>query len=217
MTLFLQRQLSQLSCASMISDICFDDQHDRTEQQAIGSVQWSVYKSYLQAVHSKVYVIIIVLTFVVVQFGLSGLDIYIAQWVNWEQNVATGHRNKEMMVPKNESLLFEQNHNVENIIETEKRQRYILLYSVLMTVVAYMFVHRTFAFYTMCLRASINLHEKIFNGITRATMFFYNNNPSGRILNRFAKDITNIDVVLPPSLMDCLAVSASEYLIYEIQ
>lgn len=43
-------------------------------------------------------------------------------------------------------------------------------------------------------------------------MFFYNTNPTGRILNRFAKDIGNIDVLLPPALMDALSVSRESLL-----
>lgn len=90
--------------------------------------------------------------------------------------------------------------------QNEHRNNYIMFYSVLMAVATYIFVHRTFAFYALCLRATTNLHDQVFRGISRATMFFYNTNPSGRILNRFAKDIGNIDVLLPPALMDALSV-----------
>ena len=76
-----------------------------------------------------------------------------------------------------------------------------------MAVATYVFVHRTFAFFQMCLKASINLHDKLFRGIVRSTMFFYNHNPSGRILNRFSRDIHSIDTAVPASMMDCLSVS----------
>lgn len=87
------------------------------------------------------------------------------------------------------------------------RLSYIITYAILMAAATYAFVNRTFAFFFMCLRASIKLHDKLFRGVSRATMFFYNNNPSGRILNRFASDINNIDTLLPPSLIECLMVS----------
>lgn len=88
-----------------------------------------------------------------------------------------------------------------------EREWFIIYYAILMAIATYVYVHRTFAFFAMCLKASIKLHDKLFRGITRATMFFYNNNPSGRILNRFSKDINSIDTLLPPALMDCLSVS----------
>lgn len=97
--------------------------------------------------------------------------------------------------------------STENFGESEDdlRHRFVMMYAILMAVATYVFVHRTFAFFAMCLQASINLHDHIFRGISRATMFFYNNNPSGRILNRFSKDISSIDTLIPPALMDCLA------------
>lgn len=39
------------------------------------------------------------------------------------------------------------------------------------------------------MRASRNLHNTMFSGVTRANMYFFHTNPSGRILNRFSKDM----------------------------
>lgn len=41
----------------------------------------------------------------------------------------------------------------------------------------------------ICSRASQKLHNSMFNGVISATMRFFDTNPSGRILNRFSKDI----------------------------
>lgn len=95
--------------------------------------------------------------------------------------------------------------NILGESEEDQRHRFVMIYAILMAVATYVYVHRTFAFFAMCLQASINLHDHIFRGISRATMFFFNNNPSGRILNRFSKDISSIDTLIPPALMDCLA------------
>lgn len=37
------------------------------------------------------------------------------------------------------------------------------------------------------MRASRNLHNTMFQGVSRARMYFFHTNPSGRILNRFSK------------------------------
>jgi ATP-binding cassette subfamily C (CFTR/MRP) protein 4 len=37
-------------------------------------------------------------------------------------------------------------------------------------------------FFAMCMRASVNLHNAMFSSITRATMWFFNNNPSGKYI-----------------------------------
>lgn len=44
----------------------------------------------------------------------------------------------------------------------------------------------------------------MFKGIISTTMQFFNSNPSGRILNRFAKDMGVIDELLPRVLLDAI-------------
>lgn len=41
---------------------------------------------------------------------------------------------------------------------------------------------RSATFVSVCMKASMNLHNKMFNAITRATMYFFNTNSSGKIL-----------------------------------
>lgn len=83
-----------------------------------------------------------------------------------------------------------------------------------MLFVLYLVFHRSFQFFSMCVRASVRLHDKLFRGITRATMYFFNTNPSGRILNRFSKDIGSIDTTLAVALMDTILVKKYYYKTY---
>lgn len=90
---------------------------------------------------------------------------------------------------------------------TAKREWLIIVYTCIMVLGAICYLSRSFSFYRMCLRISINLHDMIFRGISRAKMIFFNNNPSGRILNRFARDINNVDSLLPNIIVDVFDVS----------
>ncbi|XP_067646399.1 probable multidrug resistance-associated protein lethal(2)03659 [Eurosta solidaginis] len=65
---------------------------------------------------------------------------------------------------------------------------------------------RSFLFFNVAMRASINLHNSMFRGITRAAMYFFNTNPSGRILNRFSKDMGQVDEILPAVMMDVIQI-----------
>ena len=52
------------------------------------------------------------------------------------------------------------------------------------------------------MRASRKLHNEMFHKLLRAESRFFDVNPSGRILNRFSKDMGSIDEVLPVTLFE---------------
>lgn len=114
--------------------------------------------------------------------------------VNWEENYGDLDDN-----PGNESTIFDP--------EWWTTERHVYLYSILIVALFILIVSRSFAFYQMCLRVSINLHDMLFRGVTRATTWFFNQNSTGRILNRFSKDIGTIDSNLPIVIVDCLQVN----------
>lgn len=84
----------------------------------------------------------------------------------------------------------------------QEREMFLIVYTCVMVVGTICFLVRSFSFFRMCLRISINLHDMIFRGVTRAKMIFFNNNPSGRVLNRFARDINNVDSLVPNIMVD---------------
>lgn len=88
-----------------------------------------------------------------------------------------------------------------------ERESLIFAYAAIMAIGNIFYLLRSFLFFRMCLQISINFHDMIFRGISRAKMIFFNNNPSGRILNRFAKDINNIDSLLPTFMIRVLEVN----------
>lgn len=120
--------------------------------------------------------------------------------VDWEQ-----HHIVRALARNNATMPVDSADAVKAIIE--RRFQYIYTYAAAIAVVLYLVFQRSFAFFQMCLRASRRLHDRLFRGITRAWMRFFNANPSGRILNRFSTDIGSIDTVLPLALMDVLLVS----------
>ncbi|KAH8350457.1 hypothetical protein KR067_002068 [Drosophila pandora] len=67
-------------------------------------------------------------------------------------------------------------------------------------------ISRFFVFYNAAMRASIRLHESMLRGVTRAAMYFFHTNPSGRILNRFAKDLGQVDEELPSNMVNVMQV-----------
>ncbi|CAG5018016.1 unnamed protein product [Parnassius apollo] len=65
---------------------------------------------------------------------------------------------------------------------------------------------RSLLFLWICMRSSIKLHNSMFSNILAATMRFFDTNPSGRILNRFSKDMGIVDEILPRMFLDSMQV-----------
>jgi ABC-type multidrug transport system fused ATPase/permease subunit len=70
-------------------------------------------------------------------------------------------------------------------------------------------VARAVIFFVASVDASKKLHASMFAGVVRAPNSFFERNPSGRILNRFASDMAAVDEMLPPAFFDFLAIGAT--------
>uniref|UniRef100_A0A182KEI1 Multidrug resistance-associated protein lethal(2)03659 n=1 Tax=Anopheles christyi TaxID=43041 RepID=A0A182KEI1_9DIPT len=93
----------------------------------------------------------------------------------------------------------------------EEEDRYIDIYVFTALTVATVVITltRSMFFFRTAMKASRKLHDAMFNGITRASMYFFNTNPSGRILNRFSKDMGQIDEYLPSVTVDVIQIFLS--------
>lgn len=100
---------------------------------------------------------------------------------------------------------IEKNYTTEN--ETIPRDTIMYLYTAMTLGTIVVAVFKSIYYMLFFAVASRNLHDYIFSKIIKATMRFYNNNPSGRILNRFSKDLGTIDEYIPSVLIDVLEVS----------
>uniref|UniRef100_A0A182K606 Uncharacterized protein n=1 Tax=Anopheles christyi TaxID=43041 RepID=A0A182K606_9DIPT len=196
-----------------------DPNHPHKESQLTGRIGWRVYKSFFAAVESNLLLGLTVVLVLLAQASMSGIDYYISQWVNWEEyssaldrlksnrtEMATDeyHRNSSSNGNDSESS-FPIPAKLEGSIFTQlSRHEFIVMYAVAMLFMFVLSLSRSFLFFYICLRATIRLHDRLFRGITRATMYFFNTNPSGRILNRFSRDIGCIDTFLPFAMMDCI-------------
>jgi ATP-binding cassette subfamily C (CFTR/MRP) protein 1 len=58
----------------------------------------------------------------------------------------------------------------------------------------------TLSLYVGTLRAARFIHSQLLTRIFRAPMEFFDQTPTGRILNRFSKDVEAVDADLPATL-----------------
>ncbi|XP_076243243.1 ATP-binding cassette sub-family C member 4 [Calliopsis andreniformis] len=86
--------------------------------------------------------------------------------------------------------------------ELEPINNYLYIYTAIVVGVFCIGITRSFIFYKVCIMCSQKLHDMAFNALIRTGMRFFDTNPSGRILNRFSKDMGAIDELLPKAILD---------------
>ena len=85
--------------------------------------------------------------------------------------------------------------------EDQRDKRNLAIYGGLVGAAFILLVIRAFGFYSVSLRSSERLHDKMVVAVLHAPVFFFDSNPVGRILNRFSRDIGCMDEVLPKTFL----------------
>ncbi|XP_073944220.1 probable multidrug resistance-associated protein lethal(2)03659 [Choristoneura fumiferana] len=187
---------------------------EEAEMKSAGAVSAQVYGAYLSASgHSLVVTLMVAIAILAQVFG-SGSDWWTSYWVNLEEKQPQELMNR---IGSNPPATLEAIQNVTQSMlddvhyENSLISRYECIYIYTGMVVALVVISllRSFMFFSMAMRASTRLHNKMFSAITRAPMRFFHVNPSGRILNRFSKDMGAVDEVLPAALLDVLQIGLS--------
>lgn len=65
---------------------------------------------------------------------------------------------------------------------------------------------RSIIFFKVCMTSSQKLHDRMFYGLLRAPMRFFDINPSGRVLNRFSRDMGAMDDILPRVALESIQI-----------
>ncbi|XP_032235067.2 ATP-binding cassette sub-family C member 4 isoform X2 [Nematostella vectensis] len=84
----------------------------------------------------------------------------------------------------------------------QKKIEPIAIYGALIAITILLAVGHTVMFFVVVLNASQTLHTKMANAVLRVAMNFFHENPTGRILNRFSRDIGIMDEELPRLMLD---------------
>ncbi|KAJ8966239.1 hypothetical protein NQ314_003654 [Rhamnusium bicolor] len=96
---------------------------------------------------------------------------------------------------------------VMGVYNNLNRQQCILIYTTLIMATIIVALTRSVIFFSICMRSSMRLHNRMFSSIIHASMRFFNINTSGRILNRFSKDLGAVDELLPNACIDTTQVN----------
>ncbi|XP_015230667.1 PREDICTED: multidrug resistance-associated protein 9 [Cyprinodon variegatus] len=178
------------------SPVASGDQLVSQEASTEGSVSWRVYHQYCQAVGGYIIAFLTVLTIVLMIGSTAFSNWWLSYWLEKGDGNSTGHNltSDPGDVSQNPNLAF-----------------YQMIYGVMILVTLVLAVIKCFFYTHVTLRAACKLHDGMFRKILASPMSFFDTTPTGRVLNRFAKDQEEVDSVLPlhmdPFLQFCLLVT----------
>lgn len=66
---------------SAVDDDIAEAMDDRKEHQLEGSIKFSTYAKFFKAVHSNIFIIVVVLLFLASQVTWTGADFFLAEWL----------------------------------------------------------------------------------------------------------------------------------------
>nr|XP_040220684.2 ATP-binding cassette sub-family C member 4-like [Anopheles coluzzii]XP_040220685.2 ATP-binding cassette sub-family C member 4-like [Anopheles coluzzii]XP_040220686.2 ATP-binding cassette sub-family C member 4-like [Anopheles coluzzii]XP_040220687.2 ATP-binding cassette sub-family C member 4-like [Anopheles coluzzii]XP_040220688.2 ATP-binding cassette sub-family C member 4-like [Anopheles coluzzii]XP_049463568.1 ATP-binding cassette sub-family C member 4-like [Anopheles coluzzii]XP_04946356 len=158
-----------------------------------GKVQGSLLLSYLGSGANGLIMCGLLALFLATQLAASGADYWVAFWTSQE-----------------EQRLFRAAHNLsagpeaatDELPPLLSTETCMAIHGALVGSIFLIAITRSISFYQTSVRASQNLHDAMFAGCVSTTMRFYDTNPSGRILNRFSKDMGSVDELLPKAMLD---------------
>lgn len=187
----LFQSLSSLN--STISDCSITESKTKDEKRTQGKtetpkgrtanseVQGSILIKYLLAGGNVIIVCLMCSLFLTAQLFASLNDFFVSFWTNVEE-----HRNAT---------------SAEDHF-TLSTENCVYIYSGLIGGLFIVAFTRSILFYKIAMNSSRNLHNSMFLSVVNAPLNFFDKTPSGAILNRFSKDIGNIDEPLPKSALD---------------
>ncbi|KAI2473981.1 ATP binding cassette (ABC) transporter subfamily C member [Diabrotica virgifera virgifera] len=173
------------------------------ESTGSGNISDHVYMSYARAGGNLIKVFLLIFMFFFGQALDSLSDYFVTFWVNIQQWNST---KVIINATDPDAVVY---HSFENwwLTPVFTSKNTVYFYTALVASVVIIVNIRSLSFYLWCIGASTKLHNKMFMNIVYSPMRFFNTNPSGRILNRFSKDIGSVDEVLPTTLLDTVQIA----------
>ncbi|KAJ8668691.1 hypothetical protein QAD02_010354 [Eretmocerus hayati] len=147
------------------------------------------YRKYFKANNSVFFLVVTVMSFVMSRLFSMGFDYWVAYWIT----------SQEYWNKFNTSTT-----NVTVSSQFVDQTTGLTVFGVLLLFIIFTFLAKAALFCSVCKKANLNLHEKMISNLLRTVVSFFDTNDSGRILNRFSKDLGLVDLIIPDSAFEFL-------------
>uniref|UniRef100_A0A8D0HD12 ATP-binding cassette sub-family C member 12 n=1 Tax=Sphenodon punctatus TaxID=8508 RepID=A0A8D0HD12_SPHPU len=161
-----------------------ENQLVQKEEKQVGSVTWKTYHTYIKASGGFILFFFVILLFIL----MIGSSAFSNWWLSfWLEQGSGAHCTSVNNITCEE----------ESISDNPKLHFYQFIYSMSLVAMIVLGFIKGFVFTKTSLKASSTLHDKIFYKILQSPMSFFDSTPTGRLMNRFSKDMDELDVRLP--------------------
>lgn len=135
--------------------------------------------------------------YILTQTCASAVDYFVSFWVRIEESHInyTDLLNTTLQITDDDVF-------IDNKYTIWTTEFCLYVYGSLIIALFIIALARSLLFYLLAVRSSQKLHDIMFYNVINASMRFFDTNPSGRILNRFSKDMGSVDELLPKAILD---------------
>ncbi|XP_077976259.1 ATP-binding cassette sub-family C member 4-like [Styela clava] len=204
---------------SIVPDLSIEDKEKEGESRKInaeeigeqGSIGGKVYLEYFRVAANAILFVLFFIIVIASHVLYIMNDCWLLKWTTSYQkylsNVSSNITESCSETGQNESSeVFNSTTSFTSVNKTSTfdTSYYMKIYAVLSVMVFLTVLLRTNLHFYICVTSGIHMHKKMFKAILRAPIRFFDTNPSGRILNRFSKDMGQIDELLPITFLNFL-------------
>ncbi|XP_052022567.1 ATP-binding cassette sub-family C member 12 isoform X4 [Apodemus sylvaticus] len=150
-----------------------------------GIVTWKTYHTYIKASGGYLVSFLVLCLF----FLMMGSSAFSTWWLG----IWLDRGSQVICAPQSNKTAC----NVDQTLQDTEHHMYQLVYIASMVSVLMFGIIKGFTFTNTTLMASSSLHNRVFSKIVRSPMSFFDTTPTGRLMNRFSKDMDELDVRLP--------------------
>ncbi|KAL7370299.1 hypothetical protein ABVT39_025137 [Epinephelus coioides] len=161
------------------------------ENRAQGTIKMSLYFKYLKAGANVVVLLAVILMNILAQVAYIMQDWWLAHWADEQEKLSANSTVTQ---------------NGVNVTAELDRDFYLGVYGALTAATIIFGFIRNISLFHVLVRCTQTLHNRMFNSILRTHVRFFDINPIGRVLNRFSKDIGQLDSSMPWTFVDFIQV-----------
>ncbi|XP_036044189.1 multidrug resistance-associated protein 9 isoform X1 [Onychomys torridus] len=150
-----------------------------------GIVTWKTYHTYIKASGGYLVSFLVLCLFFLMMGSSAFSTWWLGLWLDRGSQVICAPQSNKTAC------------NGDQTLQDTEHHMYQLVYIASMVSVLTFGIIKGIAFTKTTLMASSSLHNSVFNKIVRSPMSFFDTTPTGRLMNRFSKDMDELDVRLP--------------------